>query len=243
MAQSSPLAKDLVSSIQSFIQRHQMADLYKSYRWSLDAWESGFPYLLHLETTLSHAAKDNCLGLAHLRAVAEWGRLRNVKRVTCPEVLELGLYAPDGTVSVSVKNDPLRPLEILQAQTKGLGPTYVSKVLHFSLPAEYGAIDTRLVRVFGEGDPDATDQAWLKLYVRDYGYGWFIPAVQRYWPSEFATWILILKEIAGTLNAAGIACPHPSGFVERGLRREGEWLCADVETALWSYASQALGYD
>jgi len=44
--------------------------------------------------------------------------------------------------------------------------------------------------------------------------------------------------IAERLNDEGIECPHPEEYVEWGLRSGGEWFCADVERALFSYAYQ-----
>jgi hypothetical protein len=60
------------------------------------------------------------------------------------------------------------------------------------------------------------------------------------WPSEFGTWLAILGHIAGTLNASGVTCPHPNQFITAQLRQQGKWLPADVEMALFSYASQAI---
>ena len=54
--------------------------------------------------------------------------------------------------------------EILQRKIKGLGPTYLSKVLRFALPSEFGAIDTRIVRVVGMGDPTSKQQNWLSIW-------------------------------------------------------------------------------
>jgi len=42
------------------------------------------------------------------------------------------------------------------------------------------------------------------------------------------------------LNKAGKTCPHPEIYYEKDLREKGVWLPADVETALFSYASQTL---
>jgi len=75
----------------------------------------------------------------------------------------------------------------------GLGPTYLSKVIRFALPEEYGAIDTRIVRVVGQGDPASRQHNWLALRVRNDGYGWYIPKVQVTWPNDYAKWINILR--------------------------------------------------
>ena len=69
---------------------------------------------------------------------------------------------------------------------------------------------------------------------------WTINPRQEGWPREYGTWVEILNLIAQTLNGAGTQCPHPSLYVQSGLREEGVWLPADVETALFSYASQQI---
>jgi len=47
--------------------------------------------------------------------------------------------------------------------------------------------------------------------------------------------------LAHHLNETGVACPHPDAYVECELRSGGKWYCADVETALFSYATQRSG--
>lgn len=112
------------------------------------------------------------------------------------------------------RDAPLMPLRTLQKNiTKGVGPIYLSKILRFGLPQEYGAIDTRCVRVFGRGDTSACRHAWLALYVRNDGYGWYIPKNQAGWPKEYETWINILRYISFSLPED---CPHPPGFMTSG---------------------------
>jgi hypothetical protein len=118
---------------------------------------------------------------------------------------------------------------------KGIGPTYLTKVLRFGSPIEYGAIDTRCVRVFGEGDPTSQQHRWLRLHVRNYGYGWYIPRTQRDWPTEYGVWVNILRYFSQLLPGD---CPHPTAFKESGLRLRNEWACSDIEMALFAYASR-----
>ena len=110
----------------------------------------------------------------------------------------------------------------------------------FSRPQLYGAIDTRLVRVFGKGNTDIEGLMWLSLEVKNYGYGWYIPEYQTSWPSEYDTWIEILHYVTRLCNGGGYECPHPDEYVDLGLRDKGIWIVADVETALFSYASKQL---
>jgi hypothetical protein len=111
----------------------------------------------------------------------------------------------------------------------------------FSNPQVYGAIDTRLVRVFSIGGGTGIEfHRWLSLWVKNYGYGWYIPENQPSWPGEFDTWIDILHHIVKLCNSSGIKCPHPDEYIDTGLRGKGIWIAADVETALFSYASKQL---
>ncbi len=100
---------------------------------------------------------------------------------------------------------------------------------------------TRLVRVFGKGDSHCGGRyQLLELSVSLSGKRWQISPSQEKWPGEYATWVQILNDIAGTLNNDGISCPHPPQYLQSGRREEGKWLPADVETALFSYASQVV---
>jgi len=225
--------------IERFLADHRLCSLYEGYRWGGDAWENGFPNMRQLEIDLSMAVKHNYLTKTHIVSVARWGRLRNVKRVQCPELMSVSLYLKDDLAGF-FRLPPSSALTPLRDAIKGVGPTYLSKILMFSRPQLYGAIDTRLVRVFGKGDPNLEGLGWLSLQVRDFGYGWYIPEYQTAWPNEYDTWIRILHHIADLCNSSGHKCPHPDEYIAAGLREEGIWIAADVETALFSYASMRL---
>jgi len=220
----------------TFAETHDFARLYRSYEWYEDTWQAGFPRMLELEERLSTAAKENRVFYEHLVAVAEWGRKRG-SSVESDDEISLSLYV-DGELDPAVRERPEALLLELDQQVKYFGPTYLSKVLMFAAPEHYGAIDTRLVTVFGRDG-----YGWLDLYVRDYGSGPHIPDTQAGWPSEFGKWIKMLRAFARHLNATGVECPHPDAYVRRNLRSGGEWSCADVETALFSYASQQMGIE
>ena len=234
-----PLSIQLQGRIKGFLAAHDLGSFYKGYEWGKDTWESGFADMRQLEIDLSMAAKHGYLTKTHIIAVAKWGLLRNPKRVQCPGSFRISLY--DGNDFAEwLKSDPTAPLETLRENIKGMGPTYFSKILMFSRPQLYGAIDTRLVRVFGRGDTDIEQLRWLSLEVKNYGYGWFIPESQSSWPGEYNTWIEILHHIASLCNTRGHKCPHPDEYIDNGLREKGIWIVADVETALFSYASEQL---
>jgi len=106
------------------------------------------------------------------------------------------------------------------------------------MPSEFGAVDSRLVRVFGQDYPGSL--GWIDLVAQQARDGrWCIN--EQGWPEGYTTWINILRFFARALQDQGINCPHPHSFVDKGLRDEGIWYCADVEMALWSYASDKLG--
>ena len=237
------LPVDLQESLNAFFQRQDFVALYKSYRWQQDTYPNGFPDILSLENSLRTAAMNNRITMQHVISVADWGKLRNIKRVKGPEgTLNVGLYQHNGLPLSQLARDPLPPIVSLQRQVTGLGPTYLSKVIRFSLPEEYGAIDTRIVRVVGRGDPASRQQNWLTLKARNYGYGWYIPKAQATWPNDYAKWLNVLRFFVSRLNDPRNACPcpHPTNFIDRGLRLQGVWTCADVEMAIFSYACQFI---
>jgi len=237
------LSVDLQNGLDVFFHEQDFVALYKSYRWQQDTYRNGFPHILNLEDSLRTAAVNNRITMQHVISVAHWGKLRNIKRVKGPEgTLKVALYQRNGSPFPELAKNPLPPIVSLQRQITGLGPTYLSKVIRFALPEEYGAIDTRIVRVFGRGDPASRQQNWLNLKARNYGYGWYIPKTQATWPSDYAKWLGILRFFASRLNEprSPCPCPHPTNFIERGLRLQGVWGCADVEMAIFSYACQFI---
>lgn len=234
-----PLSIQLQGRIESFLADYDLGSLYREYNWAGDTWENGFPEMRQLEEDLVIAAKHGYLTKTLIVRVARWGRLKNIKRVQCPEHIRISLYDGDD-LAESPRIDPSTPLKLLRETIKGMGPTYLSKVLMFSRPRLYGAIDTRLVRVFGSGDAGSEGLRWISLAVKNYGYGWYIPEYQTSWPGEYNTWVEILHHMAHLCNTSGHKCPHPDEYIAIGLREKGIWIVADIETALFSYASKRL---
>lgn len=233
------LSTQLQRRIESFLADHDLSSLYREYKWGRDTWENGFPDMRQLEIDLTMAVKHKYLTKTHIMSVARWGRLRNTKKIHCPELMSISLYESDDP-SEFFRIPPSAALRPLRDTIKGIGPTYLSKILMFGRPQLYGAIDTRLVRVFGRGDADIKGLRWLSLEVKNFGYGWYIPEYQTSWPGEYDTWISILHHIASLCNSSGHKCPHPDEYIATGLREKGIWIAADVETALFSYASGRL---
>ena len=215
---------------------------YQSYDWGNDSWKTGFPDIVRLECAMIDAAKRNCITKEHLRQIAQWGGHHSQNKITCHDRIELPLYV-DGTYADWVESNPVKGIKILAPQMRYFGKVYQSKLLRFAMPWEYGAIDKRLCQVFGRGDPASQHTELLSLKV-EYDYRqnrWDLKYQQAEWPSEYGTWIQILRMIASELNQSGMPCPHPEMMYARGLRKKGIWECADVEMALFSFASKAIG--
>ena len=229
----------LTKGLDNFVQTQSFPDLYRAYAWKNDTYENGFPDIYSLESQLVMMDQTVGISLPDVDSVLKWGASPYHGRISGAQIVlpPRSLHTPEGTAVPALGDTPLVPLRALRQKiTRGIGPTYLSKVLRFGLPQEYGAIDTRLVRVFGQGDADARRHHWIKLSASKGRYGrWSINEAQNAWPGEYETWINILRYLATRL---GGDCPHPASFVRAGLRHEGVWECADLEMALFSYASQ-----
>lgn len=239
--ESQGLPKALCDELDAFISSNNMQDLYKSYAWENDTYLDGFPNIAKLELQLQKSEISTGITLKDAIDVAKWGAMRNQKRISGSQVVlpKNTLISASEALHSCAESEPQAPIDTLKL-INGFGPTYQSKILRFALPEEYGAIDTRIVRVFGQGDPKAHKHAWLELKAtrgmhKGKATGWSISATQKNWPSDFSRWINILRYIARKIEGK---CPHPNQLEACGLRKDGAWTCADVEMALFSYASK-----
>ncbi|AZL68274.1 MULTISPECIES: hypothetical protein [Pseudomonas] len=214
--------------LDDFIHNNDFPALYVAYNWGSDNFSSGFPEILALELDFAPVA-FNQLSINQVRRVAQWGSLPGWRNVS-------GEISSTGGAALT-KDSPAEMLIACMKPLKGIGPTYQSKLLRFAYPDRFGAIDTRIVRVFGEGDCASKQHAWLSLRADNLNNRWGIPAQQKHWPSDFTLWTAILRYIANRILEA---CPHPQTFIDAGLRKAGTWTCADVEMALFSFASQHI---
>ncbi len=233
----SGLSDNLTKRLDGFLSKNCFRSLYKSYDWGNDNYKACFPDICRLELQLSTQAKSADITLADIIEVAHWGKLANTKQIAIKNKHDFGVLnenmRSNSNTLLSIEKKPENLALLLQNSTKGLGPTYVSKVLRFALPKQYGAIDTRCARVFGKKDHN-----WLQLVTRESAPNrWYIPSTQQYWPSEYGAWINILRYFAHEISED---CPHPQNFMDSGLRTKGVWTCADVEMALFAYASAIL---
>lgn len=233
------LQKNLTSRIENLIGIIDFPTLYKNYQWKSDNWENGFSEICFLEKEIGSAARSGTLSRSHLIDVAKWGGLPNINRIRVRDPIKLSIFQ-DGKIAYWAKNEPENVIRILEGQIRGFGPTYTSKVLRFAAPDTFGAIDTRIVRVFGKDGLRNYQDNFLNLRASPIDGRWAILTNQAGWPGEYSTWIKVLTYIRSRLNENGINCPHPKRCIDEGLRSWGVWLNADVEMALFNYASQRI---
>ena len=219
-----------------------MPDLYRTYAWppntrKNDTWAKGFPDLFRLELLISKAAREKTLNRDHLVQIMRWGggsRMKN--KISWPDPTKTILYI-NNKPAEWLAQEPEKAIEFLNSQINYFGPTYCSKLLHFAIPQTFGALDTRLVQTFGN---EAKHYPLLDLNVTRSGWGPSIRISKSVWPKEYGTWISVLNYFVQILNRQGIKCSHPPQYEQAGLRKNGIWLPADVETALFSYTYQEL---
>ena len=256
------LSKDLIRKLDHFLQDPDIdfRSLYKSYdwkpkscasehgshKWKQDTYEDEFPNVHRLEVQLRDHVNSGNITCDDIKDIVCWSGPRENQDIKIDHRVLVYLASrmisnPDTKFLdddlMDLDKTPSTPIILLYDGVKGIGVTYTSKVLRFALPEQYGAIDTRLVRVFGEGDQKSRQHHWLTLKVSVPG-NWRIDSSQKNWPSEYGTWINILRYFAQSLNEQKIECPHPKSFVKSELRKDNAWTCADVEMALFAYASK-----
>jgi len=239
MKEMSNLPGAVVAEIQNLLERTDLAALYKDYVWKNDRWENGFPEIRNLERIVGAAIRAGTLSRSHLVAVAKWGRLPNIGRIWVKDQIKCSIYE-NGKIAPWIKSEPENAIRILEGQIRGFGPTYNSKVLRFAAPDAFGAIDTWIVRVFGKNGQSSHHCNLLDLHATPIDGRWAILASQIGWPGEYGTWIKVLTYISKKLRDDGILCPHPHQFEDLGLRSDGEWFNADIEMALFNYATRTI---
>jgi hypothetical protein len=239
------LSVDRRETINRFLQEQNIRDLYNGYVWppmanNSDKWKNGFSSIFSLEKDISNAARQHRLTKDHLLQIADWGGLyRQKKRISWTNPDSIHFYE-NNEPAAWLLDSPGKAIALLDKEITGFGPTYCSKLLHFTVPQVFGALDTRLVQTFGK---NAVHYPLLNLKVTKSGSGPSISKYQAGWPGEYGTWIHILNYIADDLNQKNITCPYPEQYETSSLRERGLWLPVDVETALFSYTYHELNRD
>lgn len=227
---------DKLKKIDSFLDEFSISKYYTKYSWGNDDFSTGFSYIFHLEKSFGQAAGEGIINLNLLKDLGKWGEHKAVSSIRIKGGKDVPVsFFDKGKISKIVLYDPSFYVKDLDKRIAYFGPTFISKLLRFSLPEYYGAIDTRIVSVFGTGGRGNKGKNWINLDV----YGGSIYKTPG-WQFEYAAWIFILRYIASKLNSEGEICPHPKRFVQEGLREEGKWYCADVEMALYAYTHEVL---
>jgi len=234
-----PLSQALRQSIDVFLKGQDLQRWYENYSWEGDTKGSGFRNIVDLELELTEAARHNRITCDHVMKIARWGGHPMIDKIKCNQKIDLDLYE-DGEKAAWIRGDPAEGLRRIRPQVHYVGPTYMTKILRFADPFDFGALDTRITRVFGLGDPAHQYMHLLDLEAEDKGWKWFIRYPQPAWPDEYSKFISMLRYMRMVLNNEGVCCPHPPVLYDHGLRTPGIWECADVEMALFSFASERI---
>ena len=233
------LSEKIRKNVDIFLANNSVKDWYNHYNWGNDSQRSNFQNIVDLEVQLTHAAKTNKITSEHVMSIARWGAHPMIDKIRCNSHIDLPLFE-NNKPAAWIHDNPAYGITLLRPQVYYVGPTYMTKILRFSMPSEFGALDTRITRVFGRGDPHHSYLPLLELEAEDHGGKWFIKYPQPAWPSEYSTFIFILRAMVDYQNRSGIICPHPEVLYDHGLRKRGIWECADVEMALFSFASERI---
>jgi hypothetical protein len=233
------LPEKIRKNVDIFLEKNSVKDWYNYYNWGNDSQRSNFQNIVNLEVQLTQAAKTNEITSEHVMKIARWGAHPMIDKIRCNSHIDLPLFE-NNKHAAWIQDNPAYGITLLRPQVYYVGPTYMTKILRFSMPSEFGALDTRITRVFGKGDPLHSYVHLLDLEAEDQGGKWFIKYPQPAWPSEYSTFIFILRIMADYLNREAIPCPHPEILYNYGLRKRGIWECADVEMALFSFASERI---
>lgn len=232
------LAPDLTDKLDNFLDQHKFPSRYRSYSWKGDTYCAEFPDILSLEVQFRDSSRNpGGIALDDIRCVVQWGSCdpEDVKKIKIRDLNSFHRTAPKLHELQTAEKPTLTTecLDDLGYSVAGIGPVYGSKVLRFAWPAQYGAIDRRLVGVFGK-EAASNCHRWLPLRIGN------MQTFRLVWTGAYPKWTDILRYFALKLNEKGIGCPHPEQFVKEGLRDRGVWTCADVEMALFAYASDVL---
>ncbi len=192
------------------------ADEYEQFFWIVSL-EKRFNWLK------SNCKKENTASIYLIKEMIQWGGSQNGTLQKFEDSIERHNLQQLMLETVSSLQSPKEAIEAA-LKFPGMGLTYASKMLRFLDPERYGALDSRIRKVFSEKVPaalpkiyDSSDLSMVTGYV------------------AFTEHLDGIKE---QLNKAGILrpkCALPAGA------GSAEWRSADVEMALFGWASSHKG--
>ena len=216
--------------LDDFRNHNDFIQLYKSYTWDNDCYENSFSNILQLEQQLRKSDLTSGISLKDVRSVAKWACLKTWQPIDgCEIVLPHNcLHYENRLPHKNLEILPLMPIDILRLTIYRRNDlTFMSQILRFGLPEEYGILDPKCVAIFG----------WDHLNWMDSKISSNVIPLTQPWLYKYGFWISILRYFASKLEEP---CPHPKPFIESGLRSNGKWTCADVGMALFSYACSSI---
>ena len=225
----SGLGDDLRKKLDDFLANPQndFANLYRSYSWRSDIHkcDDGFINICRLENRLIN---NTNLTLKDIESVIKWGNPGDM--TLRPWIKDKALFNKFRGQLADVRLIKTKPGILalnLATSVINVGATYASKVLRFICPLQYGAIDTRLVQVFGKHNAASECHQWIpSLIVRERS----IEAYDAYfgWHPGYAKWINILRYFAitnclTTVRIRSNLLTPACGAMGYGLARMSRW--------------------
>ena len=218
----------LKAKLDKFLDEQDFPTLYKCYHWDNDSYDAGFPEILKLEIQLTSHAKAGGVTEGDIRDVARWGmpNADDEDYITIRSKLSFQRMN-ESLITYSIDESPEYLAYQLCNAVNRILTVRASKVLRFALPEHFGAIDRRCIYVFG-----MDGLKWISLSNRNKDNHDRL--------REYKVWVNILRYFSYKLQINQISCPHPKEFADVGLRDSETWMCADVEMALFTYATHIL---
>jgi hypothetical protein len=78
-----------MNDINDFLSGNKMPEFYNAYNWGNDNRYSGFRDIVAIEGIFKRCKSQLSITRESILMVIEWGKLRNPKRVICPQSIEI----------------------------------------------------------------------------------------------------------------------------------------------------------
>ena len=205
------------ADLPDWFRRYQWDALHAAMGWPPDRYDNGFPWMTSLFHRFDAALQTGCV--PSLRLFSEmilWGGAQQgVFHRFAQGLRRSGGYTERMADVIAHLDAPERALRAAMG-FEGIGLTYGSKLLLFLRPERYGALDRRIRKTLGPALPPIYDGNTSSCC------------------SGYLTFLDVLGGYRDRLDAEGIERP-PYGPYSTTTR----WHAADVETALFSWASSS----